>query len=164
VIVIYQENWSFDSLYPNIPGANGTAQAIAGNSPALRQVDKSGKALAGLPQPKDTTRKPPVPDTRFPANLPVAPYNIAQYVSPGAKIGDLPGGFYQEQQQIDGGKMDRFVAVSSNGGLTMGYFDAGQFPEGILARQYTLGDNFFHAAFGGSMLNHFWLISAATPQ
>jgi phospholipase C len=31
------------------------------------------------------------------------------------------------------------------------------------ARDFTLCDNFFTAAWGGSMLNHIWLISAATP-
>src|SRR5436309_725177 len=32
-----------------------------------------------------------------------------------------------------------------------------------VAARYTLCDNFFHAAFGGSFLNHFWLIAARTP-
>jgi len=32
-------------------------------------------------------------------------------------------------------------------------------PEGLLAQKYTLADNFFHAAFGGSFLNHQFLIS-----
>jgi phospholipase C len=36
-------------------------------------------------------------------------------------------------------------------------------PEGLLAQQYTMADNFFHAAFGGSFLNHQWLICACTP-
>jgi acid phosphatase len=31
------------------------------------------------------------------------------------------------------------------------------------ARQYTLADNFFMGAFGGSFLNHFWLVCACTP-
>lgn len=159
VIVIFQENWSFDSLYPNYPGANGIANAGA----ALQQVDKNGQPLTSLPQPNDG-KKPPAPDPRFPANLPVQPYDLGKYVSPGGKIGDLPGGFYQEQAQIDGGKMDKFVSGSSNGGLTMGYYDATQMPEGRLAQQYTLADNVFHAAFGGSMLNHFWLIGGATPK
>src|SRR5947209_10014813 len=34
---------------------------------------------------------------------------------------------------------------------------------GRLAQRFTLADNFFHAAFGGSFLNHFWLICACTP-
>jgi acid phosphatase len=30
--------------------------------------------------------------------------------------------------------------------------------------EYTLADHFFHAAYGVSLLNHFWLIGAATPK
>jgi phospholipase C len=59
--------------------------------------------------------------------------------------------------------MDKFAAWSDNPGLVMSYVDAGDMPEGKLARQYTLADNFFQAAFGGSFLNHFWLICACTP-
>jgi phospholipase C len=160
LIVIYQENWSFDSLYPSYPGANGNANAGA----ALQQVDKSGKPLTALPQPRDTNLKPPGPDPRFPAGMPVQPYDLGKYVSPADKIGDLLQRFYQEQMQIDGGKMDKYVSVSDNGGLTMGYYNAAGLPVGELAGQFTLADNFFHAAFGGSMLNHFWMISGASPQ
>jgi len=159
VVVILQENWSFDSLYGEFPGANGVASAGA----TLRQTDKNNQPYTTLPQPKDTNKKPTVADARFPANLPVQPFEIGDYAPPDQQIGDLTQRFYQEQQQIDGGKMDKFVAVSENGGLTMGYYDATDMPEGKLARQYTLTDNFFHAAFGGSMLNHFWLIAANTP-
>jgi len=70
----------------------------------------------------------------------------------------------QEQEQIDGGKMDKYVAVSDAAGLAMSYYDATNMPEGKLAQQYTMADNTFHAAFGGSYLNHFWLICACTPQ
>jgi len=31
------------------------------------------------------------------------------------------------------------------------------------AKNYVLCDHFFHSAFGGSLLNHMWLIAAATP-
>ena len=66
--------------------------------------------------------------------------------------------------QIDGGRMDKFAAVSNAGGLVMGYHDGGKTRLWEWARQYTLADNFFHAAFGGSFLNHFWLICACTPR
>ena len=46
----------------------------------------------------------------------------------------------------------------------MSYYNATSLPEGQLAQQFTLGDNFFHAAFGGSFLNHQWLICACTPK
>ena len=160
IVVIYQENWSFDSLYGEFPGVNG----ISDDGPTIRQLDKQNQPYATLPQPKDTNQKPVAADARFPANLPVRPFDIDQYVPPNERIGDLTQRFYQEQAQIDGGKMDKFVAVGDNGGLTLGYYNATVLPEGQLAKQYTMADNFFHAAFGGSLLNHFWLIAAATPQ
>src|SRR5215468_1094043 len=43
IVVIYQENWSFDSLYGLFPGANGLAQA----SPAsLNQTDRFDQPLS----------------------------------------------------------------------------------------------------------------------
>jgi len=160
IVVIYQENWSFDSLYGKFPGANGLANA--GN--AVKQVDANGNAYALLPQPMDTSAKPPAPDARFPANLPVQPFDASQYVQPDQKTGDLVHRFYQEQLQIDSGKMDKFVAYSDAAGLVMSYYDATSLPEGQLAKQYVMADDFFHASFGGSFLNHFWLICACTPS
>ena len=32
------------------------------------------------------------------------------------------------------------------------------------AKKYTLADNFYQGAFGGSFLNHFWLVCACTPR
>jgi acid phosphatase len=160
IVVILQENWSFDSLYGEFPGANG----ITEDGPPIVQLDKQNRPYATLPQPKDTNKKPIAVDGRFPATLPVRPFDIDQYVAPNQLIGDLTQRFYQEQQQIDGGKMDKFVADNQTDGLALGYYNATVLPEGQLAKQYTLADNFFHAAFGGSMLNHFWLIAAATPQ
>ena len=160
IVVIYQENWSFDSLYGKFPGANGLANA--GN--AVKQVDANSNAYAVLPQPLDTSAKPPAPDARFPANLPVQPFDASQYVQPDQKTGDLVHRFYQEQLQIDSGKMDKFVAYSDAAGLVMSYYDATSLPEGQLAKQYVMADDFFHASFGGSFLNHFWLICACTPS
>jgi phospholipase C len=160
VIVIYQENWSFDGMYGLFPGANGIANAGA----AVRQVDKNGVPYTTLPQPIDTSKAPPAPDPRFPADLPVRPFNVAEFVLPTERTGDLVHRFYQEQLQIDGGKMDKFVAWSDAAGLAMSYYDVTNMPVGLLAQQYVLADNFFHAAFGGSFLNHFWLVCACTPK
>jgi acid phosphatase len=65
--------------------------------------------------------------------------------------------------QIDGGKNDRFVAYADSGSLVMGYYDGSKLPLWNIAKQYTLADNFFMGAFGGSFLNHFWLVCACTP-
>jgi phospholipase C len=44
IIVVYQENWSFDSLYGLFPGANG----IKNSSPtSLNQTDRFDLSLAG---------------------------------------------------------------------------------------------------------------------
>src|SRR6266480_4525278 len=72
VIVIYQENWSFDSLYGMFPGANGIANA----GDTVKQVDKDNQPLTSLPQPLDNSKRPPVPDARFPANMPVQPFDF----------------------------------------------------------------------------------------
>jgi acid phosphatase len=45
----------------------------------------------------------------------------------------------------------------------MGFYHTAHLPLAAEASRYTLCDNFFHAAFGGSFLNHFWLIAAQTP-
>ena len=159
VIVIYQENWSFDSLYGTFPGAEGLANAGA----RITQRQKDGTPYTTLPQPLDTSQKPPVPDARFPANLPVAPYDAAHYVPPDHKTGDIVNRAFQERRQINGGRMDGFVAWSANGGLALSYYDATDLPVGRLAQQYTLADHFFHSAFDGSLINHWWLICACTP-
>jgi phospholipase C len=160
VIVIYQENWSFDGLFGFFPGADGIGQA----GEAVKQVMKSGKSYSRLPRPVNTYLKPPAIDPRFPKSLPVAPFNLALYVKPNEKTGDLVHRFFQEQYQINGGRMDKFVAWSDAAGLAMSYYNAADGPEGQLARRFTLADRFFHAAFGGSFLNHIWLICACTPQ
>jgi len=159
IIVIYQENRSFDGLYGLFPGANGLANAGA----AVNQVDKNGTPYTVLPQPINSNLKPAGPDTRFPANLPVMPFDISQYVAPNDKTGDMVHRWYQEQYQIDGGKQDKYVAWTDAGGLVMGYFDGSNMPEGQLAQQSTMADNFFHGAFGGSFLNHIYLVCTCAP-
>jgi acid phosphatase len=159
IVVIYQENWSFDSLYGKFPGANGFDNA-ADTTP---QVDKDGEPYITLPQPLNTSFNPAVPDPRFPADLPMQPFDTMQFVGPNQQTGDLVHRYYQEQYQIDGGLMDQFVAWSDAAGLVMSYYDATSMPEGKLAQQFTLMDNFFHSAFGGSFLNHQFLICACVP-
>jgi phospholipase C len=160
LIVIYEENWSFDGLFGRFPGANGIANAGA----AATQVNREGQPYATLPPPSALGQPPSVPDPRFPAALPNGPFNLAPYVPPDGRARDMVHRFYQEQQQINGGRMNQYVAWTDGGGLVMGYYDAADWPLGRLAQQYTLADNFFHAAYGGSMLNHLWLVCACTPR
>src|SRR5437899_86347 len=150
IVVIYLENRSFDNLYGEFAGANGLAAA----STAPPQVDATGTPYATLPA---------IPSSLFPTNLANAPFGIEQYVAANVPTIDLVHRFYQEQVQIDGGRMDKFALVSDAKGLVMGYYHTAGLPLAAEAAQYTLCDNFFHGAFGGSFLNHFWLIAAQTP-
>src|SRR6266480_4417042 len=93
IIVIYQENWSFDSLYGSFPGANGISKA----GKSVRQVSREGKDFVVLPQPRDTRLRPIAPDPRFPADLPVEPFDLSKYVKADDQTGDLIHRFYQEQ-------------------------------------------------------------------
>jgi acid phosphatase len=152
IVVIYLENHSFDNLYGEFAGANGLTKAAG----TTTQVDANGKPFEFLPFPSTPPFSP------FPTNLPNAPFSIEQYVPAHARTPDLVHRFYQEQSQINGGKLDRFAVVSDAKGLVMGYYHTAHLPLADEARRYTLCDNFFHAAFGGSFINHFWLIAART--
>ncbi|MCX7865377.1 MAG: hypothetical protein N2423_10160, partial [Novosphingobium sp.] len=44
-----------------------------------------------------------------------------------------------------------------------GYYDTTKLPLYPYAAEYAFADNFFTAAFGGSWLNHMWLVCACTP-
>jgi len=57
-----------------------------------------------------------------------------------------------------------FAAWEDAGGLTMGHFDYSASPLYKLAQKNVLADNFFEGAFGGSFLNHQYLICACAPE
>lgn len=160
IVVIYLENHSFDNLYGQFPGANGLTQASNG----APQTDLTGKPYTILPPVMNTEHKPAEVDKRFPSDLPNKPFLINRYVPADQKTGDLVHRFYQNQAQINGGHNDRFAAISDAGGLVMGYYEGRNLPLWKYAEKYTLADNFFQGAFGGSFLNHFWLICACTPR
>ena len=86
---------------------------------------------------------------------------------PGGCTRDLVHRFYHEQYQLDGGEQDRYVTGSDAMGLSMGVYDTKACRSTIPAPRRTPGlrieDNFFQSAFGGSFLNHQWLIAAASP-
>jgi len=169
VIILYLENRTVDNLYSLMPGVNGV------NSPggAVIQVDRDGKPYetlspvlvsleyAGLGKPIDTL--PGLPDPRFPTDLPNAPFMIDNFVPNNVLVNTPVHRFYEHQLQMNNGKMDKYVAWTDSGGQPMGYYDTTKLPLFPYARDYAFADNFFTAAFGGSWLNHMWLICACTP-
>jgi phospholipase C len=162
IVVIYAENRSFDHLYGLFPGADGLAQATVEQT---TQLDHDGKPLPHLPPIwKQGTREP---DPRFPQQLPNRPFRLDAppiNLAPSVQIRNLVHRYYQNQEQIADGRNNKFAAISDAGGLVMGYYDGSQLPMWKVAREFVLADHFFMAAFGGSYLNHFWLICACTAH
>jgi phospholipase C len=127
----------------------------------------------------------------FTSHFPNRPFRIDDYIAPEdttcpapgvsapngvAKGSGLAGGctrdlvhrFYQEQYQLNDGRQNRYVTGSDAVGLAMGYYNTRRLPiYDYLHRgkhpAYAISDRFFQAAFGGSFLNHQWLVAAATP-
>src|SRR6476619_6100078 len=108
-------------------------------------------------------------DTTCPAPGVFAPNGVLKGSGePGGCTRDLVHRFYQEQYQIDGGKQDRYVTGSDAVGLTMGRYETTTLPiyqylHSKGAPNYVVADNFFQGAFGGSFLNHQYLVAARAP-
>jgi acid phosphatase len=158
IVVIYAENRSFDHLYGFFPGANGIANATAEQK---TQLDHDGTPLPYL-----TVFADGKPNPRFP-QMPNGPFQIDAAPVNGALNMILPSpihAFYHNQEQINGGRNNMFAAMSTVGGWVMGYFVDGALRVPQWAKEYTLADNFFMSAFGGSFLNHQYLICACAPS
>jgi len=138
VIIVVGENHSFDNLFATyqprrgqhvdnllakgIVNADGTPgphfararQRIGSATERYRAVTASTGAYDVLPQPFTSGGiglPSNVPDTRFPADLPNGPYQISKYVPYAAYTGDPVHRFFQMWQDVDGGRMDKFVWV-----------------------------------------------------
>jgi phospholipase C len=169
ILVLYLENRSFDNLFGEFPGANGIANA----GEAAVQRDKDGQPYTVLPtveKPFDIARNPKeirdIPPIEGLPNKPFVIEGIRPGVTPATHTRDLIHAFYTNRTQIAGGKNDRFAAYSDAKGLAMSYYSANALKDTNLwklAQQYTLFDNFFMGAFGGSFLNHIWLVCACAP-
>ena len=206
LVVIYEENHSFDNLFGGWGRVNGKSVAgIGSHGYAARstQVDASGTPFGCLLQLDVNLTSPPLPGdcgtvtkadgTTAASHFTNSPFNINSYIAPEDKTcpaasvfaangvlkdspGALPGGctrdivhrFYNEQFQLDGGRMDRYTLGSDAAGLTQGYYDTKGLPvyeylHSKGAPKYVVADHFFQGAFGGSFLNHQFLVAARAP-
>ncbi|MDD5211781.1 MAG: alkaline phosphatase family protein, partial [Sulfuricurvum sp.] len=154
IIVIYLENRSFDNLFRGFEGADTSDHP---SQPYALQRDRNGTIYKQIPLGEEGLK------FGFPASVANEPFLLDQTVSQEAIIPDMVHRFYQNQLQINGGKNDRFAQISDAQGLSMGYHDMRNSVLWRYAKEYTLCDHFFAAAFGGSFLNHQWLIAARTP-
>jgi phospholipase C len=199
IVVIYEENHSFDNLYGGWEGVNGRANADAAHTTQVRQTGVPYSCLritdVNLAAPPLTATCADATGTPFVSHFTNAPFLIDDYLapsdttcpttplvafaspngflkgtgSPGGCTRDLVHRFYQEQYQLDNGRMDHYSTGSDAGGLTQGVYDTTALPvykylHGGDHPHYAIADDFFQAAFGGSFLNHQWLIAARTPD
>jgi acid phosphatase len=175
-VVIYAENRSFNNLFGDFPGVEKPVSAL---KPAdYQQRDRDGKVLQTLPPawggvlqvgPQTVDGVSYATGVQYQDNLPNAPYPLKGPAGEDLPLGlvtrDLWHVFYQNQMQINGGKNDGFVAWADSGGLPMGYYSQSQYSLRLwdVAKEFVLCDNFFQGAFGGSFLNHHYLIAATAP-
>jgi phospholipase C len=200
IVVIYEENHSFDNLYGSWERVNGLSDAPAAHT---TQVDEAGVPYTCLMQ-LDVNLTPPAvspvcsgttqtPPGTFTSHFLNNPFTIDDFIAatdttcptaseafshpngvlkgqglPGGCTRDLVHEFYQEQYQLNGGRQNRYVTGSDSVGTTMGVYDTRGLPIYAYLHSpghpdYAIADDFFQGAFGGSFLNHQWLIAAATP-
>jgi len=203
IVVVYQENHSFDNLYGHWgevdeDSVDGLSDAPTSRTVQVRQDNQTAyKCL--LQNDVNLTSPAPLPTTctdstgtPFQSAFKNQPFAIEDFVASTdttcpkpvgafaangfAKGTGLPGGctkdivhrFYNEQYQINGGRQNRYVTGSDAAGLSMGYYNTKKLPIYVYlhsrgAPKYVIADSFFQGAFGGSFLNHQWLIAAAAP-
>jgi acid phosphatase len=178
IVVIYAENRAFDNLYGNFPGARGLNEVVDHDGKLLPayvpQVDRNGAKLSVLPPVWGGVTAAgiePVVTQAQSMGLANAPFSIEHAFTAQSNVTlttstvtrDLAHRFFEHQMQIDGGKNDGYAAWSDAGGLVMGHYDYSGSALYSLAKEFVLADNFFQGAFGGSFLNHQYLICACAP-
>jgi phospholipase C len=186
IVVIYQENRSFDhyfGAYQPHGGArvNGLldSEGVVDSRFAGLQKSATGAPYTTLPLPYQ------IP-TFANAILENRPFHLGPYISPESNVPwDPLHHFFRMFAQIDGGKMDYFVALALTGphaffdksrvlsagqkmlaestpsGAVLGYYTRDDLPDYYrLADEYVLFDNFFQAMSGGSTGNALYLVAA----
>lgn len=156
IIVLFQENRTYDHYFGHFPGADGLANV------RYPQTDKAGKPYEVLPPPLGLDRKNP--DARFREPLPNAPFDLGRIIGPDLPTADPVHQFFRMQRQYGPErKMDRWVAETNVGGLVMGYYGREANPvQWRLAEEFVLFDRWFQAVHGSSNTNHYYLVAART--
>ena len=209
LVVIFEENHSFDNLYGNwgkVGGRQvvGRAQAPASHTVQLAQdghpygclMQLDVNLTVGPLSNKCGTETVTLGDgtTRtYSSHFANKPFRIDSFIAasdttcppednlfgfpngvrkgqgtPGGCTRDLVHKFYQEQYQLNGGLQNRYLTGSDAVGTTMGFYDTKKLPiyrylHRKKAPHYVIADHFFQGAFGGSYLNHQYLVAAQPP-
>ncbi|SFR98423.1 Phospholipase C [Granulicella pectinivorans] len=166
VVVIFQENVSFDHYFATYPNATNPA-----GEPLFTALPNT-PAVDGL-SPRLLTRNPNAANIRNGAGA-INPFRLDPA---NAATADQDHNYQAEQMAFNGGAMDLFPlsvgaadgpALATNGpaattGLTMGYFD-GNTVTGLwnYAQHFALSDHFFATNFGPSTPGAINLVSGQT--
>ncbi len=130
IVVIMQENRSFDEYFGTFPGANGIpsgeCMAINASNPGLGCV---------------------------------RPYHTPNFTNI-----DLQHDQSAALIDVNGGKMDNFIAGEEEQNSTMAYQDNSTIPNyWTFAKNYVLADEFFSSVEGWSVPNHWYSLAAQAP-
>jgi phospholipase C len=155
LVVIYQENVSFDHYFATYPtAANPAGEPAFTARPGTPPVNGLGTSLAAPNNPNSTQ-----------------PFRLGRAQ---AQTCDQDHGYTDEQKAFDGGLMDRFVETVGRGdgncadygkgpGLVMGYYDGNTVTAmWNYAQHFALSDNFFGTTFGPSTPGAINLVSGQT--
>jgi len=188
IVIIYQENRSFDHYFGTYQHPQGTMVANLLNQDGKvdprflgQQKNPAGIPYSYLPVPEDIPGFNGALLDNFPFHL--APYIPATHNVPW----DPEHHFFRMYAQMDGGKMDRFVALAMSkhhkpfnklsqhdidtvrmtfaesrpSGAVLGFYERSDIPDyHRLADEYVLFDHFFQAMSGGSTGNALYLAAA----
>lgn len=194
VVVIFQENRAFDHYFGTYRSPSGAK--VRNLLDSAGQIDRKYHGLQKNPAgiPYDTL---PMPEDILSLQrrlFPNLPFHVGPYIPADQNsVWDPQHRFFRMSAEINGGKMDRFVALAYAGkahlsraelekftaeqldfslarpsGPVIGFYDRGDIPfYHALADHYTLFDNFFQAMTGGSTGNALYLAAArscVSPQ
>ncbi|WP_291512080.1 alkaline phosphatase family protein [Acidithiobacillus sp.] len=187
VVVIFQENRSFDHYFGTFQAATGQGilNLLDDDGRIARHFDGLQKNPAGIPYP-DLPLPPEIPAFAH-VQLPNRPFHLGPFMPADSRLHwDPKHRFYRMLAQMHDGGMDRFVALAGSGtmhlrrqdfwqmdaeeivfdlarpsGPVLGYYDAGDLPfYHRVAHSYTLFDHCFQAMSGGSTGNALYLVAA----
>ena len=151
VVVIFDENQSFDHYFGTYPDA------------ANPQDEPAFKALPGTPEVNGLNGT-----SRITIPIPSRPFRLDRSQNVTC---DNDNHYTDEQKAYHGGLLDQFVQSTSVAvsaacpivGLDMGYYDGNTVTAlWNYAQHYAMSDNFFDTEFGTTVMGHLNLISGST--
>jgi phospholipase C len=162
LVVIFQENVSFDHYFATYPFAANTDGTTFNPAPGTPSVNGLGTLVEGEPSGVLLTNNPNANNPANGSNA-INPFRLGQ---PQASTCDQDHNYGAEQSAFDQGLMDLFPLETGSGesgfcaslysyghgnGIVMAYFD-GNTVTGLwnYAQNFALSDNFFGTTFGPS--------------